>query len=151
MFLNDWLKKIQDEYGTHDDIHIDNYQRLLNHLRATDNDTPNLMTASLLKRLLSGENVREISRIIGVAVTYNRLLDLFNIYDSESRKLKKEIGNPAITDEEKTAMKEKWQIAWEKRESYWVSMEIVNVPLTQVCFDIEEGKYLWYVDVDRIC
>ena len=151
MFTSDWLKKTQEKYSTNDsDIHIDNYQRMLDYFRATDKNTPALLTANLLKRLLTGASADDIETILGKASRYNDILELFNISDEEARKLKKEAGNPLLSKEEKKALMAKWDIAWGKREAYWASMQIALIPLTQVCFDIEHGKYMWTVDADRI-
>lgn len=150
MFTSEWLKKTKKKYGTGDDIHMDNYQRLLDYLRATDDNTPKCMTAKLLKRLLTGEDVHEIIRILGIAGRYNDLLQMFNIYDNEAAQIKEKIAHPATTDAEKKELNHKWNVAWEKREAYWTSLQIVSVPLTQICLDIDGKKYMWYVDVDRI-
>lgn len=145
MFTHDWLKKIQEKYGTSgEEVHISNYQGILDYLRATDNDTPRSMTVGLLRRLLTGTSVDEIERILGLAARYNDLLEMFNYFDDEATQLKEKAAHPAATEEEKEELHKKWEIAWAKRESYWVAINTMAIPMTQICYSIE-GKKIYVV------
>ena len=137
------------------EITTDVCQMYINNMRLYDSfggtHVPYGMTAKLLQSFLTGKKTEdEIRRILSMAARYNELLNLYNIFTEDAKRIYEQIkavesGNEDLPEGETIeSLKAKRSECIAKAGAFWTSLEITNAPIM-----IYSG--LKILNIDYIC
>ena len=126
----------------------DESQNLLDTWRLDDDYVPAGMTATLLRRYLSGDlDYEALRHIIRTAQGYNHLLKLHNYFLDRIDQINKELEDETLDQTAKEILVHKRIEASAKVEAYWAALQYTSAPLHQI---FTGTKSIWTIDPDFI-